>query len=90
MTFQNKRLTGILIGIALLLTIPLIAMQFENGVHWTEFDFIVAGILLFGTGLLCELVMRRVKKMSNRIAICGGVLVALAIIWVELAVGIFN
>jgi len=87
---QNKRLIGIVLTAALLLFIPFIAMQFTNDVNWNLFDFIVAGVLLFGTGLTCEFVMRKVKKMKHRIAICAGILVMLLLIWAELAVGIFG
>ncbi len=86
----NKRLIGILLAVALLLLIPLIAMQFTNEVKWTLSDFIVMGGLLLGTGLLCELVLRKVKKTTYRLAICGAVLVIFLLIWVELAVGIFG
>ena len=87
---QNKRLIGILITVTLLLMVPLIAMQFTNEVNWTLSDFIVAGVLLYGTGLLCELVIRKVTKIKHRIAICAALLVLLLLTWVELAVGIFG
>ncbi len=87
---ENKRLTLILLSVAILLLIPLIAMQFTNEVDWNLSDFIIMGILLFGTGLLCELVMRKVKTHKTRLIICGGILFALFLIWAELAVGIFG
>lgn len=90
MTFQNKRLLAIVIGVALLLMIPLIAMQFTSEVNWDGFDFLVMGVLLLGTGLTCELVLRKVKKLEHRLALCGVVLVALFLVWAELAVGIFG
>lgn len=90
MITQNKRLTGILLTATFLLLLPLIAMQFTNEVNWSASDFIIMGVLLFGTGLLCELVLRKVKKTEHRIAICGAILLALFLIWAELAVGIFG
>lgn len=87
---QNKRLIGIIATVVILLSIPLIAMQFTNEVNWDLTDFIVAGILLFGTGLLCEFVMRKITKPKHRIALCGTILLVLALIWIELAVGIFG
>ncbi len=90
MITQNKRLIGILITVTLILLVPFIAMQFTNEVKWGLFDFAAAGILLFGTGLLCELVLRKVKKTSYRIGICIVLLIALFLIWAELAVGIFG
>jgi hypothetical protein len=90
MITQNKRLTGIVLTVALLLLIPFIAMQFTNEVKWSPMDFVVMGVLLLGTGLMCELVLRKVKKLQNRVLICGAILVALLLIWAELAVGIFG
>ncbi|MVM30289.1 hypothetical protein GO755_09610 [Spirosoma sp. HMF4905] len=90
MAIKNQRLTGILLAVAALLFIPFIAMQFTNEVNWTLFDFVVAGVLLFGTGLLIELVLRMATTVKYRIALCAVILVALLLIWVELAVGIFG
>ena len=70
--------------------IPFIAMQFTNEVDWSLFDFIIMGVLLYGTGLLCELVMRKVKSIRNRILICAALVFAFLLIWAELAVGIFG
>jgi hypothetical protein len=76
--------------VAILLLIPLIAMQFTNEVNWNLLDFIVSGVLLLGTGLLCEFVLRKVKKIRLRIVICVALLIMLLLIWAELAVGIFG
>ncbi len=87
---KNKRLIVIVLIVALILVIPLVAMQFTNEVNWTLSDFVVMGALLLGTGLMCELVLRNVKKMEYRIFICAALLIALFLIWAELAVGIFG
>jgi peptidoglycan/LPS O-acetylase OafA/YrhL len=87
---QNKRFIIIVSVVAFLLLIPLIAMQFTNEVNWNLFDFVAAAALLLGTGLLCELVLRKVKKTKHRIIICFALLLLLLLIWAELAVGIFG
>jgi peptidoglycan/LPS O-acetylase OafA/YrhL len=87
---RNKRLIGIVLTVGFILLIPLIAMQFTEEVNWTLSDFVVAGILLLTTGLLCDLVIRKVKKSRPRIAICLAILAALILIWAELSVGIFG
>jgi Kef-type K+ transport system membrane component KefB len=87
---KNKRLVIIITAIVILLLIPFIAMQFTNEVNWKSSDFAVMGILLIGTGLLCEIIMRKVKRIKNRIIICGAVLFVLFLIWVELAIGVFG
>ena len=73
-----------------LLFIPLIAMKFSKEVYWGISDFIVMGILLLSTGLLCELVLRKVKTIQYRIIICAVVLFVFLLVWAELAVGIFG
>jgi len=87
---QNKRLSTIFISIAVLLLIPLVAMQFTNEVNWTLLDFSIAGVLLLGTGLVCEFLMRKVKTKEKRIALIIITLAVLLLIWAELAVGIFG
>ena len=87
---KNKRLLIILASAAIILVTPLIAMQFTSEVDWTRSDFVIMGVMLFGTGLLCELILRKVKSFKSRMAICGVVLFIFFLIWGELAVGIFN
>lgn len=86
----NKRFTGILITAALILLVPLIAMQFTDEVKWGLADFVVMGILLLSTGVMCEIVMRKIKTTGQRILVIAGILAALILIWAELAVGIFG
>ena len=90
MTMQNQRLTGILLTAGVLLLIPFLAMRFTGEVNWSAIDFIVAGVLLLGTGLLCELALRLVTSTVSRIVICGVILFALFLVWAELAVGLFG
>ena len=90
MTFQNKRLLGIILTVVILLSVPLVAMQFTNEVDWKAADFMVMGALLLGTGLLCEVVLRKVKSTRHRLYIIAALLIAFLLIWAELAVGIFG
>ncbi|MGB3776009.1 MAG: hypothetical protein WA951_12190 [Leeuwenhoekiella sp.] len=53
-------------------------------------DFVIMGMLLGGTGLICELVLRKVKTLRKRMLLCGLALVALLLIYIELAVGVFG
>lgn len=87
---QHKRFIIILCIATTLLLTPLIAMQFTTEVDWKLPDFIIMGVLLFGTGIVCELILRKVKRIENRILLCGAVLLGLFLIWAELAVGIFG
>ncbi|WP_299759402.1 hypothetical protein [uncultured Pontibacter sp.] len=90
MITQNKRLLSILSTAAFILLIPFVAMFFTEEVNWTFSDFVVAGVLLFGTGFLCELVMRKVTNWNYRIGFIAVILFALFVVWAELAVGIFG
>ena len=91
MTTPNKRLLGIIIGVCALLTIPFFAMRFGvDGVDWKLLDFILAGIMLFGAGFAIEIALRVIKKFEYRVATCVGILVVLALVWAELAVGLFG
>jgi phosphatidylserine synthase len=90
MIIENKRFIGIVLIIVFLLLTPLIAMQFTNEVNWNLADFVLAGVLLLGTSLICEVVMRKVKETNHRIILCAAILVALLLIWIELAVGLFG
>jgi hypothetical protein len=90
MLTQNRRFIGILLTVAFILLIPLTAMQFTSEVDWSLFDFVIMGGLLLGTGILCELVLRNVKSLKSRIILIAVLLVALFLIWAELAVGIFG
>ncbi len=73
-----------------LLLIPLIAMQFTHEVNWGPLDFLVAGVLLLAAGLVIDVVIRKVKNSNYRIGIIIVLLIALVLIWAELAVGIFG
>ena len=87
---KNKKLKLILLIVGSLLLIPLIAMQFTDEVNWTPLDFVIAGVLLLVTGLIFDLVIRKVKNIKYRIAILIILLLGLFLIWAELAVGIFG
>ncbi len=87
---KNKRLIIILAVTGILLLIPFTAMQFTDEVAWSGFDFLVMGVLLIGTGLLCELVLRKVTKTNHRILLCMAVVGVFLLVWAELAVGIFG
>ena len=76
--------------VLLLLLIPFVAMQFTNEVNWSLMDFVMAGILLLGTSLVIELVLRKVKSTKHRLLISGIILLLLFLVWAELAVGIFG
>ena len=58
----------IALGVALVLSLPLVAMQFTNEVVWSLADFVLAGTLLTTIGVALELAVR---KAGNRVAAIG-------------------
>ncbi len=90
MIAHNKRFSLILRGCVLLLLIPLIAMQFTAEVNWNIADFLVAGVLLLGTGLLGDQIWRKAKNNKRKVLLTLGLIVLLLLLWAELGVGIFG
>jgi hypothetical protein len=87
---KTKNIIRIALATAFLLLLPLLAMQFTDEVAWDLADFAIAGALLFGTGLTYELIVRKTDSTTYRAAVGAALAVALLLIWLELAVGIFE
>lgn len=87
---RKNRLVGLAVMVALALMVPLVAMQFTEEVGWSLGDFIFAGIILFGTGLVFELVAMRSSNFAYRAAVGVGVATGLMLVWVNGAVGIIG
>ena len=90
MRSNYHRLGYMLLGVTILLFIPLIAMQFTDEVSWSLWDFVIMGMLLYGTALVCELILRNIRDLKFRILLCAAAVIVLILIWAELAVGIFG
>ncbi len=91
----TKRLTVWAALVALILTVPLVLTLVGSGVdgegwHWTLFDFVFMGALLFGSALTYELVARKIKNGTYRFAVGIAVVTALVLVWVNGAVGIIG
>ena len=87
---QNKNIVRIIILVALILLIPLVAMQFTDEVNWTLSDFVTMGILLLGAGLTYEFIANKMRTGTNRLATGLAVITGLVLIWMNLAVGIIG
>lgn len=73
-----------------LLSIPFFAMQFTKDVNWSLFDFLIAGVILFGTVFIINLILEKFKTTKSRLILISTTLVIVFLIWAELAVGIFG
>jgi hypothetical protein len=89
-TMPNKNFVRIVVLTAVILLVPLMAMQFTNEVDWGLEDFVVGGVLLIGTGLIYELIVRKMENVAYRAVVGVGLVVALLLIWAQLAVGIIG
>ena len=73
---------------ALLLLVPLVAMQFSSEVAWSASDFLVFGIMLLAAGLGIELVSRSLQKGAPRTLAIFGIIGVFIAVWALLAVGL--
>ena len=87
---QNKNILFIALAVALILLVPLIAMQFSDEVAWSPFDFAFAGALLLGAGLAFELISCKSSTIAYRAAVGVALVTAMLLVWINLAVGIIG
>jgi hypothetical protein len=97
----TRRLLLWAVVVGLILLVPLLAMQLNwnvpdpgspahETVNWSVFDFVVAGILLFGSALTYEVIAAKGGNTAYRAAVgiaCGA---GLLLVWLNLAVGLIG
>jgi hypothetical protein len=86
----TRDMTRVALATASILLVPLMAMQFTDEVVWTVLDFVVAGALLAGTGLMYVVLTRNARQVRRKAVIGVLLTVALLLVWMELAVGLFG
>lgn len=86
----RRRILHVALATALLLMVPLLAMQFTDEVQWSLFDFIVMGVLLLGTGLTYVFVSGLSDSSTYRIAVGIAAVTGFLLVWMNLAVGIIG
>lgn len=80
---------GFWAGAAVLLLLPLGGMVLTSEVNWGAEDFATAALLLGGLGLALEGTVRLVRGTMMRIAVGMAAVLVTALIWAQLAVGLF-
>ncbi len=75
---------------ALLLLLPLVAMQFTSEVNWTVSDFVFAAILFGSVGLAFEFIVRKSSSLAYRSGAAVAVIAAFLTIWANGAVGMIG
>ncbi len=90
MTLTKNRFALRLLVIPALLLIPLIASQVSAEVNWSGLDFLVMGALLLAAISGVELVRYLFKEKKQRFFFGAVLLLALLLLWAEMAVGLFG
>jgi hypothetical protein len=85
-----RSVAGLALATAFILLIPLIAMRFTNDMNWSLGDFVVAGALIFGTGLTYQVVTRKAGQIAYRFAVGLALAAAFLLVWMNLAVGLIG
>lgn len=90
-----KSVGALALATGLLLLVPLVGMQFSDEIVWTLSDFIIAGVLLFGTGLAYTVVTHILAPLKGdnliyRVAVGLALLTGLFLVWANLAVGVIG
>jgi hypothetical protein len=80
-----RAVVGVALATASILLIPLLTAP-----AWSLADFVVAGALIFGTGLTYALVARKAGNMAYRAAVGVALAAALLLVWINLAVGVIG
>ena len=73
-----------------LLLIPLLGNVFSDEINWSLFDFLVMGTILLTMGILINLIIDKLKKRSFKVLLIIVTILVFALIYLELAVGIFG
>ncbi|WP_394888859.1 hypothetical protein ACG873_27305 [Mesorhizobium sp. AaZ16] len=75
---------------ALILLLPLLAMQVTDQVDWDVADFAIFGAMLVGAGGAYELAARMTGNGAYRAAVGVAIAAAFILVWMNLAVGIIG
>lgn len=86
----RRDLAAVALTTCALLLVPLAAMQFSAEMSWGLVDFVAAGLILFSAGAAIVLAARKFERPWPRAAAIATVTVAAALVWAELAVGLFH
>ena len=80
-----RSVVGDALATAFILLIPLLAAP-----AWSLADFVIAGALIFGTGLTYVLVARKAGNIAYRFAVGVALAAAFVLVWLNLAVGVIG
>ena len=88
---MRKSVVRVALGTAGVLLIPFFGNRYVDGWNWHWHSFVLAGVLVFSSGLAYELVTHKKKaNKAYRFAVGLAVVTAFVLTWVNLAVGIIG
>jgi hypothetical protein len=67
----SRSAARVILGVALVLSLPFVAMLITDDVVWSLADFVVAGVLLATIGVALELAVRRVGNLAAALGIAA-------------------
>lgn len=82
--------TGLILLVPLALQLTIGTGVDGQGFNWKLGDFVIMGALLFSTGLAIDFAARKITNPVYRVFAVIAIVLALLLIWADLAVGIFN
>jgi GNAT superfamily N-acetyltransferase len=89
-TTASRSALRVVLGAALILLLPLVAMLVTDEMNWGPIDFALAGVLLVGAGAIVELAVSRAGTPAYKAAAGVALGAALLLVWAYLAVGILG
>lgn len=90
-SIKRQNIIRSILAAELVLLVPLFAMLFSvEGWDWKVPDFIIVGVLLAGVSVGAQLIINGIKSNSRQVSIGVVLAAAMILIWMELAVGIFD
>jgi hypothetical protein len=70
-TTRYRSVIRVGVGVAVILSVPFVAMQFTDEVIWSLADFVLAGALLTTLGVALELAARKAGNLATAIGIAA-------------------
>lgn len=86
-TTRRKYIAAVILGILML---PGIGMMISDEVLWSGADFIMAALLLTAAGVGVDFTLSGKKSRRARLFLLGLIFILFALVWGELAVGLFG
>jgi len=78
------------VAAALILLLPLFAMQVTDQIVWDAADFAILGALLVGVGVTFEVAVRKNGNAAYRSAVGVALAAVFILVWVNVAVGVIG